>query len=316
MTSVFAPIDSSGGRLARSKDSFLLVAASLLAAASPASVGALARTPSSAAGCSLALRSGADCSRCASLRFDHRLRKLSGSVIACGYLLPAGAAPAPPYRGGRACACGTPARQNAAKRNPRLPPQPRAAQIGLEALAGAFAYGAIAVRFLLRAKPRHDLTGPSACKRIRVSNYTERLRAPPRFAASTREVIARLKSQHRSERAFRGGRRDRVPQSMQARLRGHRIEAARLALSLGAFATSGEGQEPQSARCQARGRGGLGPTQSVKVMREAVIIAHGGRFNYLVCAAITERRFPPPWPLKEAPGARVRYSQKRVHKSG
>jgi ferredoxin len=32
-------------------------------------------------------------------------------------------------------------------------------QIGLEAIAGAFAYGAMAVRFLLRAKPRHDLTG-------------------------------------------------------------------------------------------------------------------------------------------------------------
>jgi ferredoxin len=32
-------------------------------------------------------------------------------------------------------------------------------QIGLEAVTGAFAYGASAVRFLLRAKPRHDLTG-------------------------------------------------------------------------------------------------------------------------------------------------------------
>jgi ferredoxin len=32
-------------------------------------------------------------------------------------------------------------------------------QAGLEAIAGAFAYGASAVRFLLRAKPRHDLTG-------------------------------------------------------------------------------------------------------------------------------------------------------------
>ena len=32
-------------------------------------------------------------------------------------------------------------------------------QIGLEAIAGAFAYGASAVRFLVRAKPRHDLTG-------------------------------------------------------------------------------------------------------------------------------------------------------------
>ncbi len=32
-------------------------------------------------------------------------------------------------------------------------------QIGLEAVAGAFAYGATAVRFLTRSKPRHDLTG-------------------------------------------------------------------------------------------------------------------------------------------------------------
>ena len=32
-------------------------------------------------------------------------------------------------------------------------------QLGLETLAGAFAYGATAVRFLLRAKPRHDISG-------------------------------------------------------------------------------------------------------------------------------------------------------------
>jgi ferredoxin len=32
-------------------------------------------------------------------------------------------------------------------------------QIGLEAIAAAFAYGATAVRFLLRAKPRHDVSG-------------------------------------------------------------------------------------------------------------------------------------------------------------
>jgi len=32
-------------------------------------------------------------------------------------------------------------------------------QVGLEAIAAALAYGATAVRFLLRAKPRHDMTG-------------------------------------------------------------------------------------------------------------------------------------------------------------
>lgn len=32
-------------------------------------------------------------------------------------------------------------------------------QVGLEAVAAAFAYGAVAVRFLLRGRPRHDVTG-------------------------------------------------------------------------------------------------------------------------------------------------------------
>ena len=32
-------------------------------------------------------------------------------------------------------------------------------QVGLEAVAAAFAYGATAVRFLMRAKPRHDVAG-------------------------------------------------------------------------------------------------------------------------------------------------------------
>ncbi|MHC4054787.1 4Fe-4S binding protein [Bradyrhizobium sp. 25ACV] len=34
-------------------------------------------------------------------------------------------------------------------------------QVGLEAIVGAFAYGVTAVRYLLRAKPRHDMTGLS-----------------------------------------------------------------------------------------------------------------------------------------------------------
>src|SRR2546430_3746228 len=32
-------------------------------------------------------------------------------------------------------------------------------QVGLESIAAAFAYGASTLRFLLRAKPRHDITG-------------------------------------------------------------------------------------------------------------------------------------------------------------
>src|ERR1700759_2072065 len=34
-------------------------------------------------------------------------------------------------------------------------------QVGLEAIAAAFAYGTSAMRFLLRAKPRHDVSGLS-----------------------------------------------------------------------------------------------------------------------------------------------------------
>jgi hypothetical protein len=45
---------------------------------------------------------------------------------------------------------------------------------------------------------------------------------------------------------------------LSARLRGHRVEAARLALSVGPVAALGEGQEPESAGCNARGGGGLG----------------------------------------------------------
>src|ERR1700730_6702212 len=32
-------------------------------------------------------------------------------------------------------------------------------QVGLESIAAAFAYGAAAMRFALRARPRHDVTG-------------------------------------------------------------------------------------------------------------------------------------------------------------
>jgi hypothetical protein len=41
-------------------------------------------------------------------------------------------------------------------------------------------------------------------------------------------------------------------------LRGHCQQATRLALSLGAFAALGVGQEPECASGEARGRGGLG----------------------------------------------------------
>ena len=42
-------------------------------------------------------------------------------------------------------------------------------------------------------------------------------------------------------------------------LRGHRVKAAWLALSLRSLTALGEGQEPECPSGEARGRGGLGP---------------------------------------------------------
>ncbi len=51
---------------------------------------------------------------------------------------------------------------------------------------------------------------------------------------------------------------DRFLRSMQARLRGDRIETARLILSLGTLAALDQGQEPECASGKARGGRGLG----------------------------------------------------------
>jgi hypothetical protein len=48
------------------------------------------------------------------------------------------------------------------------------------------------------------------------------------------------------------------PACLQARLRGHREQAAWFTLSVGAFAGLAEDEEPECARSEARGRGGLG----------------------------------------------------------
>ena len=41
-------------------------------------------------------------------------------------------------------------------------------QVGLESIAAAFAYGAAAMRFMLRAQPRHDVTGLMRTKHWRI----------------------------------------------------------------------------------------------------------------------------------------------------
>jgi hypothetical protein len=49
------------------------------------------------------------------------------------------------------------------------------------------------------------------------------------------------------------------PSRLQARLRGHREQAARIALPVGTVARLAENEEPERARGEARGRRGLGP---------------------------------------------------------
>ena len=51
----------------------------------------------------------------------------------------------------------------------------------------------------------------------------------------------------------------RLPPGLRARLRGHRVEAARLALSFRPCRLLAESQKPGGTRCRARGRRGLGP---------------------------------------------------------
>ena len=54
-------------------------------------------------------------------------------------------------------------------------------QVGLEAIAAAFAYGATGIRFLLRARPRHDVTGLQSHHHLRRSDPEgSRLRRRPR----------------------------------------------------------------------------------------------------------------------------------------
>src|SRR5271166_1076243 len=66
----------------------------------------------------------------------------------------------------------------------------------------------------------------------------------------------------------RGGRPARVPARLQARPRGHRVEAEGLALPLGALARLDQEQEPGRAGGEARSRRRLGPVTAQLVERE------------------------------------------------
>jgi hypothetical protein len=66
-----------------------------------------------------------------------------------------------------------------------------------------------------------------------------------------REAARRLAPEHRPQRTFRSGRRDFAYREA-CKLGGHRVKAARLALSFGAFTALGEGQEPESSGSHGR----------------------------------------------------------------
>jgi ATP dependent DNA ligase domain len=68
-----------------------------------------------------------------------------------------------------------------------------------------------------------------------------------------------LKGLHCPQRAFQGGRRDRVSRSGPARLRAHRVEAARFDLPLRAQRALAQDQKPSRVSREGRGRGGLEP---------------------------------------------------------
>ena len=74
-------------------------------------------------------------------------------------------------------------------------------QVGLEAVAAAFAYGASALRFLMRAKPRHDVAG---------LHQDDRARRPDPRRARLRHGPRRHDRDRRSVRARRHLARDRA----------------------------------------------------------------------------------------------------------
>src|SRR5579863_2330141 len=88
----------------------------------------------------------------------------------------------------------------------------------------------------------------------------EDLRSMP-IEARKRTLESLLRHAHSSivfNRHFGGRRRDGLPRGLRAWLRGHRIEAARLAIQVRPVGTLGEGQESSGAGGTPGGRGGLG----------------------------------------------------------
>jgi hypothetical protein len=99
-----------------------------------------------------------------------------------------------------------------------------------------------------------------------------------------RQVAQGIASEHRPQCVLRGGGRDRIPRGLQARLRGDRVEAARLNLSPGPVAALAQGQKSECAGGKARGRGGLGAVKPEQNSLGVIIQTNGIPFCTLFCA--------------------------------
>jgi len=76
-------------------------------------------------------------------------------------------------------------------------------------------------------------------------------------------------------RALRRRRRHRVQERLRARLRGHRVETARLDLSIWPVGQLGQGQKPEGPSSEARSRRGLG--KIIKTRAPEIPAIHSSR---------------------------------------
>ena len=115
-------------------------------------------------------------------------------------------------------------------------------QIGLEAIAAAFAYGAVAVRVILRARPRHDLAGLHATIAL-----ARTILAGLGFARRT----SRRHRDRRSLRARRGAARDRATRSgfPTCDVPAGRRQARRVADRVARAPARGTGARRRRSRC-------------------------------------------------------------------
>ncbi len=124
-------------------------------------------------------------------------------------------------------------------------------QVGLEAVAAAFAYGACGLRFLTRAKPRHDIAGLHQDDRARRADPCRpRLRrGPRRHHRDRRSVRAR-----RNAARDRARRRRAAPGRVPARRRKARRAAACVARTASCGARAGRYRGAARRRAVRHGR--------------------------------------------------------------